>query len=266
MGIRRLIPGVIRKRVERALGRSVKARPIDFGPALLLSEAPPVFLSGIPYREYLGIAGAFARRYGNVRAGFVIFPTWSIERRGFPEGIRESCLRHLERYPSHIFRFIANTHKETELLKDVGLPALFLNQNFTVSDRVFRPLQGAEVEFDAVYNARFMPEKRHELAAAVPRVGYISYIDREKGRQEQFRRLYAAALARNPGHVLLNDTVDGLTVPMSHEEVNAGLGRAAVGLLLSEEEGASYASMVSAGGASGGQHALKGRPRCLLRP
>jgi glycosyltransferase involved in cell wall biosynthesis len=111
-----------------------------------------------------------------------------------------------------------------------------------VSDQIFRPVQGYDVEFDAVYNARFIPAKRHELAAAVPRVGYIAYVDGDRG--QQFRDLSAAALARNPDHVLLNERVGGgLPTPMSHEQVNGALGRAAVGLILSEVEGSSYASM-----------------------
>jgi glycosyltransferase involved in cell wall biosynthesis len=225
-------------------------RPIDFGPVRLLSAAPPIFLSGIPYNGYLGIADAFAERYGNIRAGFVIFPTWSIESPGFPQAIRRKFLRHLKRYPHHTIRFICNTRKEAELLEEVGLPAVFLNKNFMVSDRIFRPLQHANVEFDGVYNARFVPEKRHELAATVPRVSYIAYMERtfdgrhERERQEQFRRLCAVTLARSPGHALLNRVdIDGLPTVMSHEQVNAGLDRATVGLILSEEGGSSSASI-----------------------
>ena len=68
-----------------------------------------------------------------------------------------------------------------------GLPAEFLNKNFTVSEQIFRPLDGVEVEFDAIYNARFVPEKRHELAALVPRVAYVTYVDgvRRSGRTIQ---------------------------------------------------------------------------------
>lgn len=209
----------------------------------LLSAAPPVFLSGIPGNEYLGIAGAFARRYGNIEAGFVIFPTWSLERPGRPEAIRQKFLRHTERYPSHRFRFICSTQAEAASLEQLGLPALFLNKNVMVSDQIFRPLPRADIEFDAVYIARFMPVKRHELAAAVPRVAYVTYLDPAPSRWELFRRLYAEALARNPGHVLLNEMVDGLPIRMSHQQVNAALGRAAVGLILSEVEGSSYATV-----------------------
>ncbi len=269
MRLKKLILRAIRKRLERALGRDAgpkgpkkrrgtmamgrrhahrraTQKPRDlggFGPARLLSAEPPVLLAGISRHENLGIASAFARHYGNSKAGFVIFPTWSIERHGPPQTIRREFLDHVGHYPNHRFRFICNTPAETALLQEVGLPAIFLNKNFMVSDRIFRPLAHAEVEFDAVYNARFMPVKRHELAAAVPRVAYVAYVDPSAERRERFRGLYAETIARNPDHALLNEMVDGLPVPMSHEQVNGALSRAAVGLILSEIEGSSYASM-----------------------
>jgi uncharacterized protein (TIGR01627 family) len=251
--LRKLLPRAIRKYLKGVLGHlapSNKRRPQprakpdvprDFGPARLLSSAPPVFLSGIPRDCYLGIASAFARRHGNASAGFIIFPTWSIEGSHLPEAIRQTLADHSRRYPNHLFRFIGNNPKEAQLLQDVGLQAEFLNKNFMVSDRIFRPMPDATVEFDAIYNARFIRVKRHELVAAIPKVGYIAYI--ENDRQRGFRELSAAALARNPRHVILNELVDGLPTPMSHEQVNAELGRTAVGLILSEVEGSSYASM-----------------------
>jgi uncharacterized protein (TIGR01627 family) len=255
--LRKLIPRAIRKHLKRALGRPVpkKRRSVrrlpagipdgatGFGPVRLLSATPPVFLSGIPRNEDLGIASAFARHYGNVKAGFVIFPTWSVERSGRPEAIRRSFIDHIERYSNHSFRFICNTRAETALLEQLGLPALFLNKNFMVSDQIFRPLPSASIEFDAVYTARFMPVKRHELTAAIPRVAYVTYLDPAFSRWELFRKLYAEVLARNSGHVMLNEMVDGLPIRMSHQQVNAALGRAAVGLILSDIEGSSYASM-----------------------
>lgn len=256
-----LIPRAIRKRVKRLVRRGdpskergvgkprrrvapgIPARLAGIGPVRLLSVAPPVFLSGMPYRQYLGIAHTFARRYGNTAAGFLLFPTWTIEHPGAAKSISQAIADHSARYPNHLFRVLCNTRTEARLLEDLGLRAVFLNKNIMVSDRIFRPIQGASVEFDAVYNARFVSMKRHELAAAIPRVGYLAYVEGDDGRREEFRALYAAALARNPGHALLNGLVDGLASPMSHEQVNATLARAAVGLVLSRLEGSSYASM-----------------------
>ena len=218
-----------------------KGQSGDFGPARLLASAPPILLTGTARGAYLGISSAFARRHGNTQAGFIVFPTWSIERSQVPQAIRKEFSRHIARYPNHRFRFICNTPAEARRLAELDLPAMFLNKNFMVSEHMFQPVAGTAIEFDALYNARFIPGKRHELAAAIPRVGYVTYVD--GGREREFHDLYAAMRARAPGHVLLNDTVDGLPRRMPPRQVNAALGRAAVGLVLSEEEGSSYASI-----------------------
>ena len=54
-------------------------KPIKFGPVRILAAEPPLFLTGTAYDEYLGLAPAFGRRYGNTPAAFIIFPTWSVE-------------------------------------------------------------------------------------------------------------------------------------------------------------------------------------------
>jgi uncharacterized protein (TIGR01627 family) len=258
--LRKLLPRALRRPLKSVLGRIVPQNkrkagksereprppavphpPVDFGPARLISSTPPVFLTGIRRGGYLGIASAFAQRFGNMKAGFIIFPTWTLEQSRSPHAIRQTLTEHSGRHPNHRFLFICGTPKETQILQDLGIPAVFLSKNVMVSDQIFRPIQDARVEFDGIYNARFIPVKRHELAAAVPRVGYIAYV--EGNRDQQFRDLYSAALARNPGHVILNDLVGGMPARMSPEQVNGALARAAVGLILSAVEGSNYASV-----------------------
>ena len=62
------------------------------------------------------------------------------------------------------------------------------NKNFLVSEHNFRPLPAVEIEFDAIYNARFDPLKRHYLAAEIEILAYLSYDDpanTDQSRQEQ---------------------------------------------------------------------------------
>ena len=142
---------------------------------------------------------------------------------------------------------MCNTQREADLVSLAGQRAVFLNHNFTVSETIFRPLANAMIEFDAIYNAKFFPFKRHQLAAKIDRVAYLSYavesavkLDADPNCQ---RKLLAAALTQSPSHTLLNPLADGLPVRLTRGEVNAALNRAAVGLCLSEVEGANYASM-----------------------
>ena len=221
----------------------LRGQPIRFGPVRILSAEPPVFLSGTSYDEFLGFAPTFAQRYGNRPAGFIIFPTWSIETPERAKRIGEVVRAHTRRFDRHRIRYICNTQGEAALLRENGLPALFLNHKFTVSDRIFRPLGSARPEFDAVYNARFVAVKRHELAAAIDRVAYVAYAEPQESLRAEFQRRWRETALRSPGHALLNRIEDGLPVSFSHEEVNQALNRAATGLILSEVEGASYAAM-----------------------
>ena len=66
----------------RKVKRAQESHPDDSGPAAVLSRHPPILISGIAHDQFLGIAPAFGERYGDVAAGFIIFPTWSIETPG----------------------------------------------------------------------------------------------------------------------------------------------------------------------------------------
>ena len=213
----------------------------DFGPVAVLSHDPPVFKTGIAQDEFLGIARAFGERYGDVAAGFIIYPTWTIESTS--AALAAAAAAHRERFRNHHLLFMCNTQREADLVSLAGQPAVFLNKNFTVSETIFRPLADAVVEFDAIYNARFVPSKRHELAAKIDRVAYLSYAEGSAPRLNHQRKLMAATLARNPSHTLLNPLTDGLPDRLTHCEANAALNRAAVGLCLSDVEGSNYASM-----------------------
>lgn len=221
----------------------LRGRPIGFGSVRTLSLEPPVFMCGMPYDQFQGFAPAFGKRYGRRPAGFLVVPTWSIEYPDRADAIAAAHRWHRAAYPEHRLRYLCNSPGEADLLRERGLPAVLLNHKLTVSEQVFRPLPGVPVEFDAIYNARLVPEKRHELAASIPSVAYVTYVEGQVGRQREFRRLRSRILRTGPRHVLLNDLDGGLPVRMPHDEVNRALNRASVGLLLSELEGASYAAV-----------------------
>lgn len=216
---------------------------VEFGPVAALCFDPPIFMTGMAFQEMIGIAPAFGRTYGSRPAAFLVYPCWTIEDRHRSRQVIEAARAHREEYPEHELVFLCNTAAERELLAASGLNAYLLNKNFMVSDTVFRPLADAQIEFDAVYNARFDPRKRHELAGAVPRVAYLSYPCASAGPYEEQRDSAARILARHPGHAVLNPVENGLPVRLPPRGVNAALNRAAVGLCLSNVEGSNYASM-----------------------
>ena len=212
-------------------------------PAWMLSVSPPLFLTGMAHDDYLGLARAFGRRFGNIDAGFIVFPVWTLEREGIPAIIRTQYLEHAAEYPRHCVRFICNSPKESQLLQAQGLPATLVNHNVTISETTFHPSPDVPVEFDAVYNTRFIPEKRLHLCALVPSVAYLTYVQKLAGRQAQFEEVYRRVVDGKPNHVLLNSLENGVPVSLGYDQINLQLARASVGLALSAVEGANYASM-----------------------
>jgi glycosyltransferase involved in cell wall biosynthesis len=142
----------------------------------------------------------------------------------------------------HEVHLLANSPDEVDGFARLGEAAFLLNQNLAVSERYFFPVEDVPVEFDAIYNARLDPMKRIELAAAIDRAAYVTRppwaID-----PAVYAGLHAGIAARHPDHRILNPRENGLVRDMDAASVNRALGRAAVGLALSEVEGAMLASM-----------------------
>jgi len=145
-------------------------------------------------------------------------------------------------YPNHQVIFLGNTLEEVALLRVAGAEAFFANHNIFADENAFYPFADSGIEFDAVYNARPWPEKRHNLAAEIGRVIYIGYPG-DLAVAARSRAITAILQQRAPRHLFANVIVDGLPRPIARPEVNAVLARAAVGLCLSEVEGAMYASI-----------------------
>jgi uncharacterized protein (TIGR01627 family) len=236
------------KKSKRRRGHAVpsagrKPASSNYGPVAVISTDPPIIMTGIAYDEWIGIAGAYGQRFGNTASGFIIYPTWTIEDPAKIAAIGRAARAHMRRYPNHRLIYMGNTQREADMLTGEGLTALFLNKNFTVSERIFRPLPEAKRSFDAIYNARFIPEKRHELASLIGSVAYVGYLDQTKPHWESQQDAIGELLRLNPGHELLNPIQDGCPVRLSPQETNACLNRAWAGLCLSEVEGTNNASM-----------------------
>jgi glycosyltransferase involved in cell wall biosynthesis len=214
---------------------------IPFG---TISVDPPIILSGISFDEFCGIADAFGEKYGNLPAGFLIYPTWTIAGEARASQVVAAAQAHLEKYPSHHLIYLCSAAEESDRLAAGGLECQLLNTNCLISEHIFRPLADSPMDFDAIYNARFDARKRHYLASQIDRVAYISYEVEMAGqtRSEQ-RELLLEHTLRHPAHVLINPTDNGSPISLTQEEVNAALNRAAVGLCLSGVEGANLASM-----------------------
>ncbi len=133
---------------------------------------------------------------------------------------------------------LANTREDVGVALSHGIPSFFSNHNAFVDEKTYRPLGVAASRFDAVYNARWTPWKRHDLAAGVERLGLIGYhLPGSRDEDEKWREHLSACM---PQAVFCNG--DG-GEPLDPVEINVVLNQSSVGLCLSEVEGAMKASM-----------------------
>jgi hypothetical protein len=137
--------------------------------------------------------------------------------------------------PNHRLIMLTNTYKEQQDLTAAGVECLFAPHNQFVSPEAFHPTApAAPREFDAVYNAAFLPYKRHELLQGTPNVLLVG-------------RAFTPDAAARMRALLPNPQIANEAFPpgawLTPEQINSCYNRAACGLALSSIEGAMFASM-----------------------
>ena len=137
--------------------------------------------------------------------------------------------------PAHSLHHLVNDPTICRELVARGISAHFVSANAFLDERVFVIRPATERPFDAVYNARMAPFKRHALAANIPQLSIIGGVVAEDDRIDYFRDLL---------EVLPNATFAHASDARyrSSDEVAILLNQARVGLCLSACEGAMYAS------------------------
>lgn len=145
--------------------------------------------------------------------------------------------------PQASFLFLGTTEFDTYRLSAAGVPSFVACSSIFVDENVFRPLppfDGSGFEFDAIYNARMEPYKRHELATRIENLALI-YDCRFDGSASPFEASVREWLpnARYLNHELGKGRYLRLDKPTIANELN----RARCGLCLSAEEGEMRASM-----------------------
>lgn len=137
--------------------------------------------------------------------------------------------------PRHSIHHLVNDEKVCRELQAQGITAHFVNHNAFLDERLFSIELTAPKFYDAVYNARMAPFKRHELAAAIPNLLVIGGTVTPEDTDEYFRTV-KARLAK------AHFTYDSGRNFIPSGEVNLLLNKSRVGLCLSASEGAMYAA------------------------
>jgi glycosyltransferase involved in cell wall biosynthesis len=145
-------------------------------------------------------------------------------------------LAELARHPQHVLHHLINERNVCLELQARGIPAIFCNHNAFLDERVFTVRSRPVRPFDAVYNARMNPFKRHTLAREISKLLVIGGVFAEGDSYEYFAGIRDAM----PQARFTHATDDRY---YSEAEVAATVAQARVGLCLSSVEGAMYAAV-----------------------
>jgi glycosyltransferase involved in cell wall biosynthesis len=205
---------------------------------LVVSADPLITYSKRSTDAPLGLASIRSDAFRGRKALHLIGLSYTIE----PHRLFEEVSAHLKglapELPDSRFVVLANSEFEAYLLSTVGVPSMLSSQAVFIDDNTFCP-QEAEARFDAIYNARLLPMKRHELARDVKSLALLYDIGsaEEPPQYDHVKALLPQAAFIN--HELGSGTYRQLKV----EECAAQLSMARVGLCLSAEEGVMQAAL-----------------------
>lgn len=164
-----------------------------------------------------------------------LFP-WCAEPAEFPQ-IAQQIKSTLTKFPKHRITFLCNEEYCVELLNNLGIEALFVNQNAFVNENVFRPKAIAKTH-DAIYSASLAPYKRHHLAKDIQSLIVLSYSYSGTSPTE-----YQVRTRKDLAHAWWAKDSLSDDQKISTEGMVDLYNQARVGLCLSAVEGAMFASM-----------------------
>jgi len=144
-----------------------------------------------------------------------------------------------ERYPNHNITYIVCDEIEKIMLDEFNIPCIFCHQNAFIDEKAFKIHHDIEKKFNAIYNARVDPFKRHLLTKKIDKVAYIYYnCTGEKGA----RYLKTIRRILKNGTFLNDDPHTNSYKYLNSYQVCRYYSESRVGLCLSEKEGGMYVS------------------------
>lgn len=248
---RALLAARIRQDSPAEAGSAYSYRPIDRIDQLpasscwaaLLSAEPLIIATWTPRGPPLGMAGAIGPLLHGREVHFLVFPSWTWELPNRAPRVIADAAAHRRALPRHRITFVCSNPTEEAIFADAGWPAVTCNGNLVIDDAIFRPLPDIAPQFDAVYNARLSPGKRHELAADVESLCLVYFRDSGEQTTAQFHAAYARLSGLLPKAVFINTLTPEDCQILPPRDVNRVYNQTRVGLCLSAVEGPMRASM-----------------------
>ena len=175
----------------------------------------------------------------NRTAYFICSTSWYFERSENINELHGLLEKFKIDYPNFKFIILCNTLRQLDLFNEKSMKAVFCNNNCFIDEKIFFPLQSTEKIYDAVYDARLVEWKRHNLASEINSLGLIYYTI--PWYEDNF---YMNKIIEDFDHAkFFNHSENQECKKLTPSKVNQALNQCRVGLCLSAEEGAMYASI-----------------------
>ena len=246
--------GYFAVRLERVFGMDLPETPVDTTSAAKRAWEPmdkagwtwshllcadPLIIHAMPSTGFpLGSASVIGPLVRDRKAYFLVTPAQTIEPPGAAQTLIDIARTYLRDHPRHQLIYLGNTERERQLMAEANFEAVTLNQNCLLDDTLFHPIRGVEPIYDAVYNARLSPEKRHELAVEIERVAFIYFYNSFEHTVPQFHAEHSRLQAMMPRARFINELTPEGCRWLPPNCINEVLAKSRVGLCLSPVEGA----------------------------
>jgi glycosyltransferase involved in cell wall biosynthesis len=230
---------------------------------MVVSADPIVTYSKRSTGMPLGIASARPDLFRDRKALHLVGLSHSIERDDACNVMARDVDALARALPESRFVVLTNSEFEAYLLSQRGVASMMSSQLIFLNENIFRPQQTAP-RFDAIYNGRLMPVKRHELARGIANLGLLY----DLGPPDE-PPLYDEVRAQLPHAVFINhEKGQGAYRQLKIEECAEELNAARVGLCLSAVEGAMQAALeyMLCGLPVVSTHSIGGRDRYFMPP
>lgn len=212
------------------------ARRLDRG------ECPVIYTSHAPYAP-LGVANHIGNALKGRPALFLIRFSWSMRAASAVRLLSTALAVYRRRRPEHRIILLCNEEEERTAFAAAGAETVICSHNAFVDEETFRPLPGADRNYDAVHNAAMVPWKRHGLANLLETCAHVFYKKDELGTDATLGYLDSLR-SEMPRHSFVNKVMArGEIEILGSGAVNSVLAKSRVGLCLSAEEGAMQASI-----------------------
>ena len=164
--------------------------------------------------------------------------------------IADNFFHHQKNYPNHDITLVCNTKQEFDIFQSRGVKCKYINQNALVDSSIFNVNTSIEKNHEVVYNGRLELTKRHYLLKKCKSISLVSAIvhnvnDSKNAFLNHLNSTipHAQILNFNPFRKLTNYTFDESIPQLTSKEISDYYNAHKVGVILSDKEGACYASV-----------------------